>query len=502
MGTHPSPLPDRPAAALPDLAYRALLDGLGEACLALDGAGRVLYANPACADLLGVAPAELVGRPLAAAVPDFAESAGARALAAGTPQEAQHARAGRSFYCRAYPAPPGAVLLIADATARRRHEEEAFQLQKLESLGRLAGGLAHDLNNLLVGVLMGADLLRRDLPADSEQLHLADLIKKAAERAAGLSRQMLLYAGKAAPARRPVALDAVAGDCLKRLAADLPGNVNLTRAFAPGLPPVEADPAHLAQLVTNLVLNAAEALGPRGGRVLVATGAEEENGKRNEGAVAHPSCFILPPAQATGHVYLEVSDDGCGMSADVLGRIFDPFFTTKGKGRGLGLCSVLGTVRAHGGGLRAGSTPGGGTTIRVLLPAAAGPAATEPRPQPPPPPPGRVVLLVEADAVVRGVTTRALSRLGLQVLSAADGREALELLRGRREPVSLILLDLGSAGPALDALRAERPNVPVVLTSAGDAAPTGAPPGAFLPKPYTVPALIEVIGRALQGSAP
>jgi nitrogen-specific signal transduction histidine kinase/CheY-like chemotaxis protein len=498
------------------VADRPLLDSLGEACVALDPAGRVLYANPACAGLLGVAPDDLVGRPLAAALPDFADSPAARAcgraLTAGAPQEAQHAFGGRSLHYRAYPAPQGAVVLIADATACRRHEEEqrrrqeeTFQAQKLESLGRLAGGLAHDFNNLLVGMLIGADLLRRDLPPGSEQLQLAELIKKAAERASSLSRQMLLYAGKSAPARQPVALADAADECLRLLAADLPDTVTVTRAFAPGLPPAEVDPAQLAQLVTSLVVNAAEALGKNGGRVSLRAGVEE----KEEGESVKEE-WVLHPSRAVDHVYLEVSDDGCGMSADVLPRIFDPFFTTKGKRRGLGLCSVLGIVRAHGGGLRAGSMPGAGTTVRVLLPVAAAPAAAEPRAEAPPPPPGQVVLHIEEEPVVRGVTSRALARLGLQVLSAAGAREGLELFRRHRDAVNLVLLDLGLPGQdgsqILTALRTERPGLPVVLTSGSGPGPalnqTGPSPAVtVLPKPYTVPALLEVIGRALHGAS-
>lgn len=535
MGTHPSPLLHGPPS---DPVCRSLLDSLGEACVALDPDGRVLYCNPAYGALVGVAAADLIGRPLTAAVPGFAGSpcdrACGRALESGVPQEAEEARAGRFFRCRAHPAPEGVVVLITDVTARRRFEEEldraweeerrlqeqSFQARKLESLGLLAGGLAHDFNNLLVGMLTAADLLRRDLPPGGESHSLAELIKKAAERAANLSRQMLLYAGKGAPARRPLGLNAAVEEALALMAPALPKAVAVATALAPGLPPVEADPGQVRQVVTNLVLNAAEAVGPKGGRVTLATGVEEkdEGGRRKEEGAArpvHPSSFLLPPSDlaAGRYVYLQVTDDGCGMAPDVLARAFDPFFTTKGKGRGLGLSSVQGIVRCHGGGLHTRSAPGAGTTVRVLLPAAtagARPGAAPPA-EPPPPSRGEVVLLIDDEPVVRDVITRALGHVGLQVLSAGGSREGLELFRARRESIRLVLLDLGMPEQdglqTLAALRAERPDVRVVLTSGsgpdhalGQAGP--GPPVAFLPKPYTVPVLLDVVNRELKRGAP
>jgi PAS domain S-box-containing protein len=625
VGTPPSPLLSPVAAGPSDAGGRSLLDSLGEACVALDPDGRVLYCNPAYAALVGVPVADLLGRPLAVALPEFAgspcERACGRALETGSPQEAEGARGGRFFHYRAYPTPRGVVILVADATARRQFEEElvqcvlrdrllleqlpavhwttdrdlrftsscgaalrhlglrpgevvgrtlydvlgapdgncfpirmhrqalagervryswahagrhydtvleplrdharrvagviglahdvtelqrateeqrrlqeeVFQAQKLESLGLLAAGLAHDFNNLLVGMLTAADLLRRDLAPGSEEHSLAELIKKAGERAAGLTRQMLVYAGKGKPERRPLDLNTAVEEGLALLTAGLPGNVMVIKVLDPHLPPIAADPAQVQQIVTNLVLNAGEALGAKGGRVLLVTGVEAADGNG---------------ASSPSTVYLDVTDDGCGMAADVLRRICDPFFTTKGKGRGFGLSSVQGMVRAHGGALRATSTPGAGTTVRVLLPAAAPdtpPRSAEPSGESRRPPGGQVVLLIDDEPVVRGVITRALGRLGLQVLGAGS-RDGLELFHARRETIDLVLLDLGLPGqdarPTLAALRAARPDVRVVLTSGANPNPVPhqagpEPPVAFLAKPYTVHALIEVVIRAL-----
>jgi signal transduction histidine kinase/CheY-like chemotaxis protein len=402
--------------------------------------------------------------------------------------------------------------------AERHACDRALQAQKLESLSLLAAGLAHDFNNFLVGILTAADMLRRDLPPGGEPQQLAELIRKAAERASGLCRQMLLYAGKGTAARRLLALDVAAEECLASLAGRLPSNVMLVRSLAPDLPAVQADPAQLTQLITSLVVNAAEALGPQGGRVRVSVGVEDEgqgikdgeqgaNDGRGLAADAYfPSSFVLRPSSGGDHVYLEVSDHGCGLGADVLSRMFDPFFTTKGRGRGLGLCSVLGAVRAHGGGIRIVSAPGVGTAIRVLLPAAQGAAAPEPCTDAPRPSRGRVVLLIDDEVVVREVTARALARLELQVLCAASAREGLDLFRARSEAISLVILDLGlpdqDGSQVLATLRAERPDLPVVLTTGSDPGPfleragTGYAP-TLLPKPYTVHALLEVVGRAL-----
>jgi nitrogen-specific signal transduction histidine kinase len=234
--------------------------------------------------------------------------------------------------------------------------EQKFQAQKLESLALLAGGLAHDFNNLLVGMLSAADLLRRELAPGSEAYGLAEIIKKAAERAAGLTRQMLVYAGKGPQARQPLALSGAVEEVLGLMRAALPTNLALATALDPALPTILADPGQLQQVICNLVRNAAEAIGTNAGTIRLATGVDVVNG--------------AAPATSGRYVFLEVIDDGCGMAADVQARMFDPFFSTKGKGRGLGLSAVQGIVRGHGGCLRVASGLGAGSQIRVLLPVA------------------------------------------------------------------------------------------------------------------------------------
>jgi PAS domain S-box-containing protein len=259
----------------------------------------------------------------------------------------------------------GVAGLAHDVTDRRRDEEErarlqeqVFQAQKAESLAALACGVAHDFGNIAAAIRNAADLLLRELPDGAPPRALAELIKRAGERASDVTRQMLVYAGKRAPDRRPLDLSTLVRENLPLLTATLPHRVSFQTALADGLPPVHADPGQMHQIVLNLLINAAQAVGRRGGTVRLTTGA------------AAPGPGVPPPPPgAGGYVFLEVADDGCGMPPEVQARVFDPFFTTKKNGRGLGLSTVQGVVRAHGGALQLASTPGKGTTFRVLLPA-------------------------------------------------------------------------------------------------------------------------------------
>ena len=240
----------------------------------------------------------------------------------------------------------------------------------MRAWSRLAGTLAHDFNNHLVGMLTAADLLCRDLTPGSEQHALAELITRAADRAAALTRQMLVFAGRGSLQRQPLDLNALVKETLAPVTADLPGQVTVVVAPAERLPIVEGDPEQVRQVVTQLVANAAEAIGTRAGHILVATGVEEVEQAAAAGDASGPPRFILPPREHAGgrFVYISVVDNGVGMPPAVLHRACDPFFSTRGKGRGLGLSLVQGILRAHGGGLRAASTPGAGTSVRRLAP--------------------------------------------------------------------------------------------------------------------------------------
>lgn len=260
----------------------------------------------------------------------------------------------------------GVIGLAHDITDRKRADEERQQLerqifrtQKLESLGLLASGVAHDFNNLLVGILGTAEVLLRDLPGEAPQRSLVELLKKAGENAADLIRQMLVYAGKSPGARKSLDLNGLIRESQPLVSAAVRKSITMETRLAPELPILQGDSSQIQQVILNLVLNAAEATRRKGGTITLRTG----------------TLLIDPPlAEGEGdlalgpYVFFEVTDDGCGMSPEVLARIFDPFFTTKAAGRGLGMSVVQRIVRTHCGGIQVRSVLGEGTTFRVLLP--------------------------------------------------------------------------------------------------------------------------------------
>jgi PAS domain S-box-containing protein len=236
--------------------------------------------------------------------------------------------------------------ITRDITEQRQREEALFQAQKLESIGVLAGGIAHDFNNLLAGVLLNAGSILEDLDPDDRHRRPLEDIVAAGEAAAGLTNQLLTYSGKPLPmATTQVDFSRLVSEILHLVESLVPKGVTLETAFADDLPSIMADTSLLQQIVMNLVINAAESIGPEGGVVRIATGL------------------------AAPDVYLEVADTGCGMDEATCARIFDPFFTTKFLGRGLGLAAVSGIVRVHKGRTEIKSAVGKGTTFRIYLPA-------------------------------------------------------------------------------------------------------------------------------------
>ena len=405
--------------------------------------------------------------------------------------------------------------VIQDVTERRRAEEErrrfeagVQQSQKLESLGILAGGIAHDFNNLLFCITGNAELALADLPADAPAHEHLGVITQASRRAADLCRQLLDYAGRGRSARQSLDLNELIGDTAGMLALGIPKSIAVQRAFAEELPAVDGDATQLRQVLMNLVINAAEAIGPHNGLVTLATGTMACDRALLDRGRAEPSALPGP------YVYLEVGDDGAGMDPDTVARMFEPFFTTKFTGRGLGLAAVLGIVRGHGGGILVDSAPGKGTRARVLLPARDGLAASTPAA------PadagdwrgGGEVLLVDDEEPVRDVARRYLERLGFAVTCAGDGEEALALLGadgGRR--FACVLMDLTmprlDGAATLQRMREAGCRVPVVLTSghdeggrAGDLAGRGI--AGFVQKPYRQDELAACLRAALAGGAP
>jgi len=394
---------------------------------------------------------------------------------------------------------------ITDITESRHIEQKLVETAKLESLGVLAGGIAHDFNNLLTGILGNASLARLELPPTSLGQPMIDQIETAARRAADLCKQMLAYSGKGRFVVQRLDLNKLIEDTTHLLQISIAKNCVLRFNLAPNLPAVSADATQLRQVIMNLVINASEAIGARSGVLALGTGVARVDEEYLRG-------FRPDASPAPGdYVYIEVSDNGCGMDAATLGKIFDPFFTTKFTGRGLGLAAVLGIVRGHKGGLKVYSEPGKGTTFKLFFPVAAGKPqdSVSPFPQTAGFRGSGTVLIADDEETVRTVAARMLERLGFSAVLTHDGREAVEKFRAEPDRFTFVLLDLTM--PHLDGeetfrqLRQIRPAVRVVLTSGFNQQEavtrfTGKGLAGFIQKPFELTKLMQVV-RSVVGEA-
>jgi nitrogen-specific signal transduction histidine kinase/CheY-like chemotaxis protein len=396
-----------------------------------------------------------------------------------------------------------------DVSARKRAESERGELerkmqetQKLESLGVLAGGIAHDFNNLLTGILGNASLARLELPPEAPVGALVAQIEEAGLRAAELCQQMLAYSGKGRFVVQPFALGRLVEETARLLHLSISKKARLVLNLQAGTPQVCGDATQLRQVVMNLVINAAEALGPREGEIAVSV--REVHPSRARLALMHGGDVAAEGA----YVELAVRDTGCGMSPATVARIFEPFFTTKFTGRGLGLSAVLGIVRSHHGALEVSSTPGHGTTFTVLLPAVAGvleaPAAPVSETQWHG---SGTVLVADDEGPVREVLAHMLRRMGFTVETAEDGRAAVTLFQRQPDRYAAVLLDLSmprcDGSEALREIRALRPEAVVVLMTGHGCSDVSERlaedrPSAVVQKPFTTAAIREALCGALQ----
>ncbi|HWB87341.1 MAG TPA: GAF domain-containing protein [Bryobacteraceae bacterium] len=405
-------------------------------------------------------------------------------------------------YCDQNGNPVRMIGLGMDVTERRRLEEKLRKSQKLEGVGLLAGGVAHDFNNLLTGILGNASLALDMLAPDSPPATLLQNVVQACERAADLTRQLLAYSGKGKFVIEQVDLSALVRQICGLLQASIPKMVKLVLHLASGLPYIEGDPSQLQQVVMNLVINAAEAIGERAGSVVVETGIQNAD----EGYIhEHFSPDELRPGQ---YIYLQVHDDGCGIDQEMMGRIFEPFFSTKFTGRGLGLAAVAGAVRGHRGAIRVRSSPGTGSTFLVLFPKSeapvpkhfGGPMQLEGAPG------TGLVLVVDDEETVRSAAEATLRHYGYSVAIAEDGQLAVERFRERAAEFSAVLLDLTmpvqGGADTMRRIKEIRPDIPVIASSGYSEVeayrrfPAGELAG-FLQKPYSGVALARKIQEAL-----
>jgi len=394
-----------------------------------------------------------------------------------------------------------------DITERKRLQDELRQAQKMEAIGQLAGGVAHDFNNILAAIMMNLDLMRLNPRTPPELLASIDELETSAKRAASLTRQLLVFGRRSLVQLRPLELNEVVENLLKMLRRILGEHIELHFRPSPLELKVQADSGMLDQVVLNLAVNARDAM-PAGGRLEILTesvGFDEEQVK-------------LTPLRRVGtFACLSVTDTGCGMSEGTLKHIFEPFFTTKelGKGTGLGLATVFGIMKQHQGWVEVESAIGRGSRFRVFLPTiVVGPPLPAPavRPAEPLTMGSETILLVEDDACVRRMLAACLRELGYRTLEAASGPEALAQWRDRGSQVDLLLTDLmlpeGMSGLELArCLRGERPDLPVLLSTGYSAEVTGVGGSAAegfpcLPKPYEAGRLSAALRACLDGTPP
>lgn len=399
---------------------------------------------------------------------------------------------------------PRATLVIdTDITEKRRLETHLFQAQRMESIGALAGGVAHEFNNLLQAIRGYAQYAMAGLDPGEQRHQDLDQVLSAAERATVLTRQLLGFSRRQPLDRAAVDPNDAVRELVQMLRPILGECIELDVHLGNDAGIVFADAGQFQQVLLNLCVNARDAM-PAGGRLLLRTSGVSFETSRGVPADVHPGRYAV----------VEVQDTGCGMPPDIQRRIFEPFFTTKevGKGTGLGLAMAYGIVQQHHGSLQVESTPGAGTTFRVYLPTVEADQPTHPQNGSMAPPRGTgTVLIAEDDEVVRTLAVRALHEGGYRTLTAADGAEAVGLFERHGDSIDLVLLDVVmpkvNGRAAYQRMVAMRPNVPAIFCSGYDPA-TGeagrlADEGRrLLQKPFDPKTLLSTVRDVLESNQP
>jgi PAS domain S-box-containing protein len=390
------------------------------------------------------------------------------------------------------------LILNTDITEQKKIEEQFLRAQRMESIGTLAGGIAHDLNNVLSPILMAIDMLHINA-TDVETERWLTMARENAERGAAMIKQVLSFARGVEGERVTVQIKHIIKDLIKVLNETLPKSIAVKYEIEPELDLVSADPTQIHQVLMNLCINARDAMTSGGTLTMTAANAFlDENYAR-----------MYIEAKPGGYVLITVKDTGTGMTQEIQQRIFDPFFTTKevGKGTGLGLSTALTIIKSHDGFINVYSEAGKGTQFAIYLPAAKSKtAATESKPDLPyPTGNGELILIVDDEENIRHITQATLEKFGYRTLTAADGAEALAIYAQNSAEIRLVLTDM--AMPFMDgaatirALRRLNPSLPIVAAS-------GLPPAEinelnanrFLPKPYTAEKLLTTLAAILAES--
>jgi PAS domain S-box-containing protein len=395
----------------------------------------------------------------------------------------------------------GLVLVVRDITAPRRVEGQLRQSQKLAAIGTLAGGIAHEFNNVLASIIGFTELTVDDVPPESRAWHNLQKVLQAGLRAKQVVQQLLAFSRQSPPVREPVQLDQIIREALTFLRASLPSTITLQYHGKPGGGAVLADPAQMHQVMMHLGANAADAMREKGGRLEVSLDTVHVLAETADTPYLSPGAYVR----------LRVRDTGCGIPPEVQERIFEPFFTTKdvGEGTGLGLATVHGIVSGHGGTIAVSSRRGRGTTFTIYLPLRERVAA------PAQPPPGALsqeqgcVLMVDDDAMLVQLGCAQLERLGYEAVGCTDSHAALDTFRAAPTRFDLVITDStmpGMTGVMLaHELQRIRPDLPVILCSGSHESldrkrATAQGIAAVLPKPWSPQELAHTIQRVCQPS--
>ncbi|MGA3016103.1 MAG: PAS domain S-box protein [Bryobacteraceae bacterium] len=495
----------------------ALLESASQAIVAVDRAGRIVLANRRAEEIFGYSREELLGQPIEMLLPESRRGhhvherdeyfARPRIRPMGTGIDlAARRKDGTEFPVEvslSYVQAEGgiyAIAFVSDISQRKHLEEQLLHAQKMEAVGRLAGGVAHDFNNMLTVISGYNRMILDELSALDPLRGYAEEVLKASDRAAALTNQLLAFSRRQIMRPRVISVNTVLGQTEKMLRRLIGEDVELVLRLDAGAGNIRADPLHVEQAVVNLAVNARDAM-PLGGRLTIETGnvTLDENYARTHMGVK-PGEFVL----------IAVSDTGHGMDAETRRRIFEPFFTTKekGKGTGLGLATVYGMIKQTGGDIWVYSEPGRGTTFKLYFPRVAesasdlaeGDACLANRAG------GETILVVEDEKAVRELTVRMLQQLGYVILTASSGVEALEIGQTHQGTIHLLLTDVvmpAMSGRHLaDQLLVERPGTKVLYLS-GYTENTVVHHGVldagvnFLPKPFSREGLARKLREVL-----
>ncbi len=494
-----------------DLRLTAIVDSSDDAIYSKTLDGKIVTWNPGAERIYGYAAYEIIGQPISTLAPSAHRdetSAIMERIRRG--EKIRHFETKRRrkngevidvsltispiVSCGGVIA--GASIVSRDITDIKRAQEASLAKQKLETVGTLAAGIAHDFNNLLGGVLAHAELAMSELASGSRPETELQSIRAAAIRGAEIVRLLMIYAGQEAEILELVDVSRIVEDMLELLKIAVSKRAAIESDLAKDLPAVRANPGKLQQVVMNLITNASEAIGDRDGVIRVTT-------RRAAADKGLPAGMQRMPEPS--YVQLEVSDTGCGMSAETQARIFDPFFTTKPSGHGLGLAVVQGIVRGLGGTIRVVSAPGKGTKFQILLPCA--------EPIPPiglnanPGESGQVpqslqgtILVAEDEDLLRQGVSKILRKMGFSVIEASDGSAALDQLRSKEDEINLLFLDItlpgASSREVFEEAKRLRPDMAVVVTSAYSqemaASTLNAKVEHFIRKPFRLSDVVDI----------